>query len=128
MSGPSISFELVAPYGTLVNCVVSDRPRSDNTMAEFTNIRGTLESMGRPQVAIDHSAQVRQAQLLEVGGKLFDAGQAELGNNRREHDEHGRQERPVKPVVCEDHFTPTGLSPHRRRERPPSCSYLALTT
>jgi hypothetical protein len=108
--------------------MVSDRPRGDNTIAEFATIRGTLENMGRPQVAIDHSAQVRQAQLLDDGGKLRDAGQAELGNNRREHNEHGRQERPVKPVVCEDHFTPTGLSPHRRRERPPSCSYLALIT
>jgi hypothetical protein len=67
MSAPAISFELVAPYGTLVNCVVSDRPRGDNT-AEFTNIRGTLEKMGRPQVAIDHSARVRQAQLLDDGG------------------------------------------------------------
>jgi len=28
------SFELVAPYGTLVNCVVSDWPRGDNTMAD----------------------------------------------------------------------------------------------
>lgn len=68
------SFELVAPYGTLVNCVVSDWPRGDNTMAEFKNIRVTFENMGLPQVAIDHSARARQAQLLEDGGKLFDVG------------------------------------------------------
>jgi hypothetical protein len=48
MSAPFISFELVAPYGTLVNCVVSDWPRGDNTMAEFTNIRVTHACLLKP--------------------------------------------------------------------------------
>jgi len=68
------SFDLVAPYGTLVNCVVSDWPRGDNTTAEFKNIRVTFENMGLPQVAVDHAARVRQARLLEDGAGLFDAG------------------------------------------------------
>ena len=68
------SFALVAPYGTLVNCVVSEWPRGDNTRAEFKNIRIAFENMGLPQVAVDHSARLRQTRLLEDGAKLFDAG------------------------------------------------------
>lgn len=57
-----------------MNCVVSDWPRGDNTMAEFKNIRVTFENVGLPQVAVDHSARLRQTEFLEAGVKLFDAG------------------------------------------------------
>jgi NADPH2:quinone reductase len=68
------SFDLVAPYGTLVNAVVSDWPLGDNTMAEFKNIRIAFENMGLPQVTADHAARLRQTALLEDGAKLFDEG------------------------------------------------------
>lgn len=124
----SISAALAAPDGTLVHGVVSDWPRGDHSMAEITHIRVTCEYIGRPQVAIDHAAWVRQVRLREDGGTRFDAGQAELGHHRREHGEHGPQKCPVTPVVGDDPCTPVGLSPCRRRARLPACTYLALTT
>jgi NADPH2:quinone reductase len=78
----SASFDLVAPYGTLVNAVVSDWPRGDNTMPEFKNIRIAFENMGLPQVAADHAARLRQTRLLEDGAKLFDEGRLRVAVDR----------------------------------------------
>lgn len=68
------SLGLVAPYGVLVNCVVSSWPAGDNTMAEFKNIRIAFENMGLPQVTRDHAARLRQTAILEDGAKLIDQG------------------------------------------------------
>lgn len=76
------SFELVAPYGTLVNIVVSDWPRGANGTAGFRNIRVAFENMGLPQAAADHDARVRQTRLLEDAAKLFDAGRLRVELDR----------------------------------------------
>lgn len=70
----AMSFDQVAPYGVLVNGVVSDWPSGDNTMAEFKNIRIAFENMGLPQVAGDHAARVRQTGILERGAQVIDEG------------------------------------------------------
>lgn len=68
------SFELVAPYGVLVNGVVSDWPSGNNMMAEFKNIRIAFENMGLPQVVRDHAARLRQTAILDEGARLIDEG------------------------------------------------------
>jgi NADPH2:quinone reductase len=72
------SFDLVAPYGTLVNTVVSNWPSGDNLMAELKNIRIAFENMGLPQVAGDHAARVRQTEAFEDAAKLFDEGRLRI--------------------------------------------------
>jgi NADPH:quinone reductase-like Zn-dependent oxidoreductase len=68
------SFDLVAPYGVLLNGVVSNWPSGDNTMAEFKNIRIAFENMGLPQVVRDHAARLRQTAILEEGARVIDEG------------------------------------------------------
>lgn len=84
VGGPNFaaSFELVAPYGTLVNIVVSDWPRGTNVTAEFKNIRVAFENMGLPQVADDHAARLRQRRLLEDAAEFFDAGKLRVELDR----------------------------------------------
>jgi NADPH:quinone reductase len=72
------SVDLVAPYGTLVNNVVSDWPSGDNRMAEFKNIRIAFENMGLPQVASNHAARIRQTEAFEAAAKLFDEGRLRI--------------------------------------------------
>ena len=68
------SLDLVAPYGTLVTCVVSPWPSGDNRMAEFKNIHIAFENIDLPQVSADHTARLRQTQILEDAARLFDEG------------------------------------------------------
>jgi NADPH2:quinone reductase len=72
------SVDLVAPYGTLANNVVSDWPSGDNRMAEFKNIRIAFENMGLPQVASNHAARIRQTEAFEAAAKLFDEGRLRI--------------------------------------------------
>jgi NADPH2:quinone reductase len=68
------SLDLVAPYGTLVTCVVSPWPSGDNRMAEFKNIHIAFENIDLPQVSADHTARLRQTQILEDAARLLDEG------------------------------------------------------
>jgi NADPH2:quinone reductase len=76
------SLDLVAPYGTLVSCVVSPWPCGDNLMAQFKNIRVAFENIGRPQVSADHTARLRQTQILEDAATLFDEGNLRVAVDR----------------------------------------------
>ncbi len=69
------SFDLVAPYGTLVNTVESDWPAGSNLMAEFKNISIKFVNIGWPQVMRDHAARLHQTQLLQDAAQMVDAGQ-----------------------------------------------------
>jgi NADPH2:quinone reductase len=69
------SFDLVAPYGTLVNTLESDWPAGSNLMAEFKNISIKFVNIGWPQVMRDHDARLHQTQLLHDAAQMVDAGQ-----------------------------------------------------
>jgi NADPH2:quinone reductase len=76
------SLDLVAPYGTLVTCVVSPWPSGDNRMAEFKNIHIAFENIDLPQVSADHTARLRQTQILEDAARLFDEGNLRVAVDR----------------------------------------------
>jgi NADPH2:quinone reductase len=76
------SLDLVAPYGTLVTCVVSPWPPGDNRLAEFKNARIAFENIDLPQVSADHTARLRQTQILEDAARLFDEGNLRVAVDR----------------------------------------------
>ncbi|WP_016953703.1 zinc-binding dehydrogenase [Anabaena sp. PCC 7108] len=72
------SIDLVAPYGTLVNTVVSNWPNGNNLVAEYKNLSMKFVNIGLPQVTGNHEFRVRQTQILKEISRLVDAGQLQV--------------------------------------------------
>jgi NADPH:quinone reductase-like Zn-dependent oxidoreductase len=69
------SFEHVAPYGRLVNTVVSDWPSGGNALAEWKNLDVSFVNIGFPQIiARDHGNRLRQVKVLNAIADMVDAG------------------------------------------------------
>ncbi|MBB3149344.1 NADPH:quinone reductase-like Zn-dependent oxidoreductase [Phyllobacterium trifolii] len=66
------SFEHVAPYGRLVNTVVSDWPSGGNALAEWKNLDVSFVNIGLPQIARDHRNRLRQVAVLDAIANLVD--------------------------------------------------------
>lgn len=76
------SFELVAPYGTLVNAVVADWPQGNNLLAEYNNLSIKFVNIGWPQVSADHEARLRQTRILREVSALVDHGKLRVHLDR----------------------------------------------
>lgn len=76
------SFELVAPYGTLVNAVVADWPRGNNLHAEYNNLSIKFVNIGWPQVTSDHAGRLRQTRILREVQALVDRGKLRVHLDR----------------------------------------------
>ncbi|MGG6239417.1 zinc-binding dehydrogenase [Nodosilinea sp. AN01ver1] len=76
------SIDLVAPYGTLVNTVVSDWPSGTNLVAEYKNLSIKFVNIGLPQVSKNHEFRLRQTQVLKEISRLVDAGQLQVHLDR----------------------------------------------
>ena len=76
------SFALVAPFGTLVSCVVAEWPAGNTELHEFRNITITFENEGWPQVMDDHQARLAQTAILARGAELVDAGKLRVNLDR----------------------------------------------
>jgi NADPH:quinone reductase len=74
----AMSFGLVAPYGTLVNAVVSDWPRGDNEFAEYNNLSIKFVNIGWPQVTFNHEGRLRQTRILQDVAALVDEGRLKV--------------------------------------------------
>lgn len=72
------SIDLVAPYGTLVNTVVSDWPNGNNLVAEYKNLSIKFVNIGLPQVTGHHEFRLRQTQVLKEISRLVDVGQLQV--------------------------------------------------
>ncbi|MBB3458294.1 NADPH2:quinone reductase [Rhizobium sp. BK313] len=68
------SFEHVAPYGSLINTVVSDWPRETNALAEWRNIDVKFVNIGYPQIAGHHEYRLQQTAVLKQIAELVDSG------------------------------------------------------
>ncbi|AJR23384.1 quinone oxidoreductase family protein [Sphingobium sp. YBL2] len=69
------SFAHVAPFGTLVNTVVSPWPTGTNALAEWNNIDIRFVNIGQPQIAGDHIRRVRTAEILNRVAEMVDRGE-----------------------------------------------------
>jgi NADPH:quinone reductase-like Zn-dependent oxidoreductase len=69
------SFGHVAPYGRLVNTVVSDWPVGRNEVAEWRNLDLSFVNIGLPQIARDHHHRIRQVKILDAIAAMVDRGQ-----------------------------------------------------
>lgn len=76
------SIALVAPYGTLVNTVVSEWPRGDNMAAEYKNLSIKFVNIGLPQVTAHHAYRLRQTKVLEEIAQLVDTGKLRVHLDR----------------------------------------------
>ena len=76
------SFGLVAPYGTLVNAVVSDWPQGNNEFAEYNNLSIKFVNIGWPQVSNDHKGRLRQTRILREVAALVDEGKLRVHLHR----------------------------------------------
>lgn len=68
------SFEHAAPYGRLVNTVVSDWPSGGNGFAEWQNLDISFVNIGLPQIARDHGHRLRQVKVLDAIADMVDRG------------------------------------------------------
>jgi NADPH2:quinone reductase len=68
------SFADVAPYGTLVNTVVSPWPVGSNGNAEWNNLDIRFVNIGQPQIASDHLRRLRQTDILRKLAAMVDRG------------------------------------------------------
>lgn len=68
------SFKHVAPYGRLVNTVVSDWPEGGNAIAEWKNLDVSFVNIGLPQISRDHERRLRQTDVLRQIADLVDRG------------------------------------------------------
>ncbi|MCQ1775828.1 zinc-binding dehydrogenase [Neorhizobium galegae] len=68
------SFEHTAPYGRLVNTVVSDWPSGGNALAEWKNLDISFVNIGLPQVSRDGSHRLRQVGILDSIADMVDQG------------------------------------------------------
>jgi NADPH2:quinone reductase len=64
----------VAPFGTLVNTVVSPWPTESNALAEWNNLDIRFVNIGQPQIAGDHTRRLRAAEILERVADMVDRG------------------------------------------------------
>jgi NADPH2:quinone reductase len=69
------SFTHVAPFGTLVNTVVSPWPTGTNALAEWNNLDIRFVNIGQPQIAGDHARRVRTAEVLTRVAEMVDRGE-----------------------------------------------------
>ncbi|WP_454858282.1 zinc-binding dehydrogenase [Rhizobium binxianense] len=69
------SFAQVAPFGTLVNTVVSPWPTGDNALAEWNNLDIRFVNIGQPQIARDHARRLRTAEILARVAEMVDRGE-----------------------------------------------------
>lgn len=69
------SFAHVAPFGTLVNTVVSPWPTGDNALAEWNNLDIRFVNIGQPQIARDRARRVRTAEILTRVAEMVDRGE-----------------------------------------------------
>jgi NADPH2:quinone reductase len=76
------SFDLVAPYGTLVNAVVADWPQGNNLLAEYRNLSIKFVNIGWPQVNADHEGRARQTRILRAVSALVDQGKLRVHLDR----------------------------------------------
>lgn len=68
------SFDHVAPYGTLVNTVVSPWPVGSNGQAEWNNLDISFVNIGQPQVGSNHARRLRQTDTLRQVAEMVDRG------------------------------------------------------
>jgi NADPH:quinone reductase-like Zn-dependent oxidoreductase len=68
------SFNHVAPYGKLVNTVVSEWPSDGNRLAEWRNLDISFVNIGLPQITRNHERRLRQADALRQVAKIVDTG------------------------------------------------------
>ncbi|RYE57156.1 MAG: alcohol dehydrogenase [Rhizobiaceae bacterium] len=68
------SFEHTAPYGRLVNTVVSDWPSGGNGLAEWKNLDISFVNIGLPQIARDHRNRLRQVKTMDAVAAMVDDG------------------------------------------------------
>ncbi len=68
------SFGHVAPYGRLVNTVVSNWPSGGNGFAEWRNLDISFVNIGLPQIARDHQRRLRQVRVLDEISERADQG------------------------------------------------------
>lgn len=69
------SFDHVAPFGTLVNTVVSAWPSGTNAAAEWNNLDIRFVNIGQPQIARDHARRLRAAAILTQVAEMVDRGE-----------------------------------------------------
>ncbi|MBZ9742207.1 MULTISPECIES: zinc-binding dehydrogenase [unclassified Mesorhizobium] len=69
------SFDHAAPFGTLVNTVVSPWPRGSNDAAEWNNLDVRFVNIGQPQIAGDHVRRLRQTDILRRVAGMVDRGE-----------------------------------------------------
>lgn len=84
VGGPNFanSIDLVAPYGALVNTVVSDWPAGNNLIAEYKNLSIQFVNIGLPQVSGHHEFRLRQTSALAQLSRLVDAGKLRVHLDR----------------------------------------------
>lgn len=66
------SFAHVAPFGTLVNTVVSPWPTGTNALAEWNNLDIRFVNIGQPQIAGDHARRLRKAEIMTRVAEMVD--------------------------------------------------------
>jgi NADPH2:quinone reductase len=69
------SFGHVAPYGTLVNTVVSPWPQDGNGLAEWNNLDVRFVNIGWPQIAANQERRLRQVDVLRKVAGLVERGE-----------------------------------------------------
>lgn len=69
------SFAHVAPFGTLVNTVVSPWPTGTNALAEWNNLDVRFVNIGQPQIAKDHARRLHKAEVLTRVAEMVDRGE-----------------------------------------------------
>ncbi|MCF6126275.1 alcohol dehydrogenase [Mesorhizobium sp. M7A.F.Ca.CA.001.07.2.1] len=69
------SFDHAAPFGTLVNTVVSPWPKGSNDSAEWNNLDVRFVNIGQPQIAGDHLRRLRQTDVLRRVAGMVDRGE-----------------------------------------------------
>jgi len=65
----------VAPFGTLVNTVVSPWPTGTNALAEWNNLDICFVNIGQPQIAGDHARRLWKAEILTRVAEMVDRGE-----------------------------------------------------
>lgn len=68
------SFAHTAPYGRLINTVVSDWPVEGNGPAEWKNLDISFVNIGLPQISRHHAHRLRQTAALSQIAELVDRG------------------------------------------------------
>ena len=78
----AVSFGHVAPFGTLVNTVVSPWPVGSNEQAEWNNLDVRFVNIGQPQIAGDHARRLKHTEILSEVAALVDHGELKVRIDR----------------------------------------------